>query len=47
MTTVAYVVDPSFILNNDSIFDGRIRKVLIPEERALDIDTPLILKLRN
>lgn len=45
MTTVAYVVDPSFILNNDSIFDGRIRKVLVPEERALDIDTPLDFKI--
>lgn len=39
MTTVAYVSSPDFILNSDSIFDGRIKSVLVPEERALDIDT--------
>ena len=41
MTTVAYVVSSDFILKSNSIFDGRIRKVTIPEERALDIDTIL------
>lgn len=41
MTTVAYVTRPSFIMKNTSIFDGRLKSVLIPDERALDIDTEL------
>jgi N-acylneuraminate cytidylyltransferase len=41
MTTVAYVVNPAFIKNKRSIFEGLVRAVVIPEERALDIDTPL------
>ena len=39
MTTVAYVSRPDFILNADDMFVGKIRAVIIPEERALDIDT--------
>jgi CMP-N-acetylneuraminic acid synthetase len=39
MTTVAYVTRPSFVLTASRIFDGRVRTVLVPEERALDIDT--------
>lgn len=39
MTTVAYVTRPSFILNNKKIWDGFVRGVLIPPERAIDIDT--------
>ena len=39
MTTVAYVADPKFVLESRSIFEGRVKAVLIPEERALDIDT--------
>jgi N-acylneuraminate cytidylyltransferase len=39
MTTIAYVARPSFILDNKSIWDGRVRGVVIPQERALDIDT--------
>lgn len=41
MTTVAYVSSPEFILNSNSIFSGRVRSVLIPDERAVDIDTML------
>lgn len=41
MTTVAYVSSPNFILQSDSLFSGKIRSVLIPEERAIDIDTLL------
>jgi N,N'-diacetyl-8-epilegionaminate cytidylyltransferase len=41
MTTVAYISTPDFILNNNSIFDGRIKTVLIPDSRAMDIDTEL------
>lgn len=41
MTTVAYVVRPGFVLERDGIFDGRVRAVHVPAERALDIDTEL------
>lgn len=41
MTTVCYVADPKFILSNESIFSGTVRCLDIPEERAIDIDTPL------
>lgn len=41
MTTVAYVTRPSYILKNKQIWDGRVRGVKIPPERAVDIDTPL------
>lgn len=41
MTTVAYVSSPDFILGSDSIFSGKVRSLLIPEERAIDIDTLL------
>jgi len=39
MTTVAYVLKPEFIYNNNSLFEGKVRSVHIPLERALDIDT--------
>lgn len=45
MTTVAYVVNPKFILQNQGIFDGRVRAVKIPVERALDIDTLMDFEL--
>lgn len=41
MTTVCYVADMDFVLKNNSIFDGRVRAVYIPPERAIDIDTEL------
>ena len=41
MATVAYVVRPAFVLERDGIFDGRVRAVTVPAERALDIDTAL------
>ena len=41
MTTVAYVANPKFIMEAKSIFDGKIKTVIIPEERAVDIDTEL------
>jgi N-acylneuraminate cytidylyltransferase len=40
MTTVAYVARPSFVLDSDRLFKGRVRAVQVPQERALDIDTP-------
>lgn len=39
ITTVAYVVNPNFVLSNSSIFDGTVGVVHVPKERSLDIDT--------
>ena len=39
LTTVAYAARPEFILNNSSLWEGRVRGVTVPQERALDIDT--------
>jgi CMP-N-acetylneuraminic acid synthetase len=41
MATVAYVARPAFVLEQNGIFDGRVRAVHVPAERALDIDTAL------
>lgn len=41
MTTVAYVASPKFIMESNAVFEGSVKAVLIPEERALDIDTEL------
>lgn len=45
MTTVAYVVDPAFVMNNSGLFAGRVRSVHVPPQRALDIDTLLDLRI--
>ncbi|MDB0047975.1 acylneuraminate cytidylyltransferase family protein [Burkholderiaceae bacterium] len=39
MSTVAYVVRPEFIITHQSPFEGRVRAVHVPLERAIDIDT--------
>jgi CMP-N-acetylneuraminic acid synthetase len=41
MTTVAYVSRPEFIKSATGVFDGQVKGVEIPAERALDIDTEL------
>jgi CMP-N-acetylneuraminic acid synthetase len=41
MTTVAYAAKPDYVLKAESMFQGEVRAVLIPEERALDIDSEL------
>ena len=41
VTTVAYAARPDFILRESGIFAGRVKAVLVPAERALDIDTQL------
>ncbi|MDA9210906.1 acylneuraminate cytidylyltransferase family protein [Methylophilaceae bacterium] len=41
ITTIGYAAKPSFILNNKSIFEGRVRQVIFPKERSIDIDTLL------
>lgn len=39
MTTVAYAARPAFVLRARSMFEGKVKAVLVPAERALDIDT--------
>jgi N-acylneuraminate cytidylyltransferase len=39
LTTLAYVMRPNFIMKHDNLWQGRVRGVLIPQERAIDIDT--------
>ena len=41
VTTVAYVVRPEFVMTRNGIFEGKVRHVHVPTERALDIDTAL------
>ena len=45
MTTVAYVVAPRFVMTHDSTFDGRVRAVHVPLERAVDVDTLIDFKI--
>ena len=41
MATVCYVVKPEFVMSHESTFEGRVRSVHVPIERAIDIDTLL------
>lgn len=41
MTTVCYVMNSAFVLSHDSIFEGRVKAVQVPIERAIDIDSLL------
>jgi CMP-N-acetylneuraminic acid synthetase len=45
ITTVAYVARPYFILRHERLFEGRVRPVIIPKERAVDIDDAYDFKL--
>jgi len=45
ITTIAYVVDPTFVLNNSGIFDGKVGYVKVPPERAVDIDDAIDFEL--
>lgn len=45
VTTVAYVTDPEFVMRAWNIFEGRVRAVRIPVERAVDIDTLMDFKV--
>ena len=54
MATVCYVIDPEFVFAHKSIFEGRVKSVHVPPERAIDIDTLLdfqiaecLLKIRE
>lgn len=39
IATVAYVLNPIFVMNKKSLFEGAIKAVQVPIERAIDIDT--------
>ena len=39
MATVCYVANSEYIMSHESIFEGRVRAVNVPIERAIDIDT--------
>jgi CMP-N-acetylneuraminic acid synthetase len=41
MATVAYVASTDFVLAQNGMFEGRVRAVNVPPERAVDIDTLL------
>jgi CMP-N-acetylneuraminic acid synthetase len=45
ITTVAYVARPDFILSHERLFEGRVRPVVVPKERAVDIDDVFDFKL--
>ena len=45
ITTVAYLVDSLYVLNNNSLFEGIIRMIEVPVERGIDIDTQLDFEL--
>ena len=45
VTTVAYAARPDYILQTKSLFEGKVKTVEIPPERALDIDTELDFKI--
>jgi CMP-N-acetylneuraminic acid synthetase len=43
MATVAYVANPEFVMTASSMFEGRVRAVVVPDSRAIDIDEPIDL----
>lgn len=45
VTTVAYVARPDFIMTHERLFEGRVRPVVVPKERAVDIDDAYDFKL--
>ena len=54
MATVCYVANPGFVMTHNATFEGRVRAVHVPVERAIDIDTLLdfqiaesLLKIRE
>jgi len=38
VATVAYLTTPSYIKSSSGIFEGKVKSVIIPKERAIDID---------
>ena len=45
MTTVCFVANPAFVMTHNASFEGRVRAVHVPAERAIDIDTLLDFRI--
>ena len=45
LTTVVYITSLGFVLRADRLFSGKVGSVLVPAERAIDIDTELDLEI--
>ena len=45
--TVAYAARPEFILRANGLFEGKVAVAIVPEERAIDIDTELDLEIAD
>jgi CMP-N-acetylneuraminic acid synthetase len=43
--TVAYVANIRYVKKSKGLFDGKVRSVLIPKERSIDIDTELDFRI--
>ena len=41
VATVCYVANPKFVMSHNSTFEGRVKAVHVPTERAIDIDSLL------
>lgn len=41
ITTAVYAARPNFVMNSKGLFDAKITTIVIPNERAIDIDTEL------
>jgi N-acylneuraminate cytidylyltransferase len=44
VTTVAYALRKEFIHGHNGLFDGRVKSVIVPKDRAVDIDDSLDFK---
>jgi N-acylneuraminate cytidylyltransferase len=44
VTTVAYALRKEFIIGHSGLFDGKVKSVVVPKERAVDIDDSLDFK---
>lgn len=47
LTTVAYAASIDFVVSADNMWQGRIAGVVVPQERAVDIDTAFDLELAD
>jgi N-acylneuraminate cytidylyltransferase len=41
---IAYALYPEFVFNANSMFEGKVKAVVVPAERAVDIDTEMDFK---
>jgi len=45
MATVCYVANARFVMDHNSMFEGTVKAVIVPAERAVDIDTLLDFRI--